>query len=174
LEWCGPQGILFVLNRFISSDEERKELDQRCRTAESLLSSETIASRGLRAALQTAQRTAEDNEWQLQEQLATAKNLLLLEKEGKRELRTKLEPLVEHVTLEKGTPAPVVATAAIAQTTPTASATFKSATYTHTPQGLDRSDSLSNSSPKKHDPERLKNVAQRLSLITRNFDNGDT
>jgi hypothetical protein len=196
-----------VLNRFISSNEERRELDQRMRTAESQLSHETIASRGLRGALQEAQRAAEDNEWHLQEQLATAKNLLLLEKERNRELqegnrelqeqelrmRAKLEPLYtdQVAKVANGTTVASVATVATATTVATVATVVTAPTLTittptpptsparpfkaaFTPPRNSNSNSNNNSnsqgSTKKHDTERMKNVAQRLSLLTRTFD----
>mmetsp|Transcript_21896 Transcript_21896/g.36652 ORF Transcript_21896/g.36652 Transcript_21896/m.36652 type:complete len:250 (-) Transcript_21896:1844-2593(-) len=90
LEWCGSQGILFVLNQFIESDQERKELLLQSRRTSNVLESESVANSGLRNQLKKLQRSSEDNEWHLQEQLASVNNALVIEREINQDLRDKL------------------------------------------------------------------------------------
>lgn len=90
LEWCGAHSFLFMASRYLSTTRKIQETEQRCRLIETSLSSESQNVAQLRKQLKQAQLAAEDNDWQLQEQLAHASNMLHMEKESNNELRATL------------------------------------------------------------------------------------
>jgi len=90
LEWCGSHSFLFMASRYLSTVRKIQEAELKLKVAESSLSSESQNVAQLRKQLKQAQLAAEDNDWQLQEQLAHASNLLHVEKETNVELKSKL------------------------------------------------------------------------------------
>jgi len=90
LEWCGSHSFLFMASRYLSSVRRVHEMEQKLKVLEGSFSAEMQNVLQLRKQLKQAQLAAEDNDWQLQEQLAHASNILHLEKETNSELRTRL------------------------------------------------------------------------------------
>ena len=90
LEWCGSQSFLFMASRYLGTQRKIQELEAKCKALEASLGSETLNISQLRKQLKQAQLAAEDNDWQLQEQLAHTSNIVSLEKETNNELRGKL------------------------------------------------------------------------------------
>lgn len=90
LEWCGSQSFLFMASRYLGTQRKIHELEAKCKALDASLSSETLNMGQLRKQLKQAQLAAEDNDWQLQEQLAHASNVVSLEKDANNELRGKL------------------------------------------------------------------------------------
>ena len=82
-----------MVNKLIENEVEIRSLEARYATSESCLDNEVSTSRTLRSQLTRAQREAQDVEWQYQEQLATAGNMLQLEKELSRELHRQIAQL---------------------------------------------------------------------------------
>ena len=88
LEWCGSQSYLFMAQKLlnqeqsiINSEKRIIEIEEKCKLIEGLLSKESGISNNLKKQLKQTQLNAEDNEWQLQEQLAQMNNMLQLERE---------------------------------------------------------------------------------------------
>lgn len=81
LEWCGSHSFLFVAKRLIEAERATLDFDARCTSAETLLKSEKNTTVNLKKIVKQNQRQAEDNEWQLQEQLAHSNSILIQEKE---------------------------------------------------------------------------------------------
>lgn len=90
LEWCGSHSFLFMASRYLSTVRKIQEAEQKLKALESSLTTEMQNVVQLRKQLKQAQLAAEDNDWQLQEQLAHASNQLHLEKETNSELKGKL------------------------------------------------------------------------------------
>lgn len=72
------------------SEKRIVEIDEKCKMIEGLLSKETGVSNNLRKQLKQSQLNAEDNEWQLQEQLAQMNNILQLEKDSYNDIKNEL------------------------------------------------------------------------------------
>ena len=90
LEWCGSHSFLFLAKRFIEAENKATELESRCASAENVLKTEKGTTANLKKMIKQNQRTAEDNEWQLQEQLAHSNSLIIQEKELSDELTGQL------------------------------------------------------------------------------------
>ena len=90
LEWCGSHSFLFMASRYLSTVRRIQEAEHKLKVLESSLVTETQNVGQLRKQLKQAQLAAEDNDWQLQEQLAHASNVLHMEKEANAELKSKL------------------------------------------------------------------------------------
>ena len=86
-----------MIQKLLDQEESMKrrekritEIEEKCKMIEGLLSKETGVSNNLRKQLKQSQLNAEDNEWQLQEQLAQMNNMLQLERENYNELKNEL------------------------------------------------------------------------------------
>lgn len=79
LEWCGSHSFLFMASRYLSTQRKIQDMEKQ---KQSVLQ--------LRKQLKQAQLAAEDNDWQLQEQLAHVSHILQMEKETSNDLRSKL------------------------------------------------------------------------------------
>jgi len=86
-----------MIQKLLDQEESMKrrekritEIEEKCKMIEGLLSKETGVSNNLRKQLKQSQLNAEDNEWQLQEQLAQMNNMLQLERENYTELKNEL------------------------------------------------------------------------------------
>jgi acetolactate synthase regulatory subunit len=90
LEWCGAASFLFMTTRYLDAQKQKTQLDARCHSLEAAISSESSSINILRKQLKQVQTNAEDTEWQLQDQLAHASNILLMEREANAELRNRI------------------------------------------------------------------------------------
>jgi hypothetical protein len=86
-----------MIQKLLDQEESMKrrekritEIEEKCKMIEGLLSKETGVSNNLIKQLKQSQLNAEDNEWQLQEQLAQMNNMLQLERENYNELKNEL------------------------------------------------------------------------------------
>lgn len=84
------QKLLDQEQSIMKSEKRILEIEEKCKMIEGLLSKETGVSSNLKKQLKQAQLNAEDNEWQLQEQLAQMNNILQLERENYTELKNEL------------------------------------------------------------------------------------
>lgn len=73
LEWCGSHSYLFMASRYMQATSRIAELERRRQLAELSLNKEIANTAGLRKSLKQLQVSAEDTEWQFQEQLAHTK-----------------------------------------------------------------------------------------------------
>lgn len=90
LEWCGAYSIVFLAKKHLSIQHRCAVLEDRCKRLENMISSESSISTSLRKQLKDLQMISQDNEWQLQEQLAHANNSLSIERELLVEMQNKL------------------------------------------------------------------------------------
>lgn len=93
MEWCGHQGYLFLASSYFDSKQKIDYLESKCANLESFVATETSTVTNLRKILKQSQRTAEDTEWQLQEQLAHTNNLLINEREVNLDLKQEISLL---------------------------------------------------------------------------------
>lgn len=101
LEWFGSHGLLFMVNKLIENEVEKRSLEVRFAAKDSSLEDEVGINRSLRSQLTRVQRAAQDMEWKLQEQLAQANTLLQTEKALNAELQSQIAQLntqMEHIS----------------------------------------------------------------------------
>jgi hypothetical protein len=90
LEWCGNTSFLFLAAKYADMTRRYQELELRCESLENMLSSESSSTSYLRKQLKQLQLLSQDNEWQLQEQLAHTNSQLSQEKDANSDLRHRL------------------------------------------------------------------------------------
>lgn len=93
LEWFGNHGFLVVVNKLVEIELENRTLEQRCSATESSVETEISTNRNLRRQLTNLQRTMQDTEWRLQEQIADLNNCIHQEKTANTDLRTQVAAL---------------------------------------------------------------------------------
>jgi len=67
------------------------ELENKIKSVETLLTQEITTTNAMKRQLKQTQLSAEDNEWQLQEQLAQMNNMLVMERHNNNDLKRKLQ-----------------------------------------------------------------------------------
>lgn len=101
MDWFGSHGLLFIVNKLIENEVEKRYLEVRLAAKDSSFEDEVSINRSLRSQLTRAQRAAQDVEWMLQEQLAQANNLLQAEKTHNAQLQGQVSQLntqMEHIS----------------------------------------------------------------------------
>lgn len=93
MEWFGNHGILVVVNKLVEIELENRTLEQRCSATESSVEAEITQNRNLRRQLTNVQRTMQDTEWRLQEQIADLNNTIHQEKSANTNLQAQLTNL---------------------------------------------------------------------------------
>ena len=93
LEWCGAHSYLFMASRYLEATNRANVLEERYESVETSRQEQMTKASELRKSLKQSQLAAEDNEWQFQEQIAHANNLLQIERQGAEELRRTIEEL---------------------------------------------------------------------------------
>lgn len=93
LEWFGNHGLLIVVNKLVEIELENRTLEQRCSATESSVETEISTNRNLRRQLTNVQRTMQDTEWRLQEQIADLNNCVHQEKVANTDLREQVAAL---------------------------------------------------------------------------------
>ena len=81
----------------IESEQVVNALEMKCVSIEGNLKSERSNMEHLKKILKRVQRESEDNEWQLQEQLAHSNSLILQEKEKSEQLISKVDELQNKI-----------------------------------------------------------------------------
>lgn len=97
LEWFGSHGLLFLVNKLIENELEKRCLEMKFSSTEASFEEQVSINRNLRSQLTRAQRAAQDTEWRLQEQLVQAENHLQLEKSQNLTLRNQIDQLNSQV-----------------------------------------------------------------------------
>jgi hypothetical protein len=96
LEWFGSHGILFIVHKLIDNEYEKDALASKCVSHESALETEMALNRSLRRQLSQLQRSSQDSEWRLQEQLAGTVTDLATERAVTLSLRAQIAQLERH------------------------------------------------------------------------------
>lgn len=86
-----------VVNKLVEIELENRILEQRCSATESSVEAEVTQNRNLRRQLTNVQRTVQDTEWRLQEQIATLNNTIHQEKTVNVELRERIASLTRSM-----------------------------------------------------------------------------
>ncbi len=73
------------------SQNRINELENKIKAVETLLNQEITTTNAMKRQLKQTQLSAEDNEWQLQEQLAQMNNMLVMERHNNNDLKSKLQ-----------------------------------------------------------------------------------
>eukprot|EP01032_Pedospumella_encystans_P025004 gene25004-28266_t len=97
LEWFGSHGLLFLVNKLIENELEKRSLEMKFSSTEASFEEQVSINRNLRSQLTRSQRAAQDTEWRLQEQLVQAENHLQLEKSQNLTLRNQIDQLNTQV-----------------------------------------------------------------------------
>lgn len=88
---------MFLVNKLIENELEKRSLETKFSTTETSLEEQVSMNRSLRSQLTRTQRTAQDTEWRLQEQLVQAENHLQMEKSHNATLRNQIDQLNTQV-----------------------------------------------------------------------------
>ena len=98
LEWLGAQSFLFMAQKFTEHENNLKvssrrssDLENAKRSIEIMLNNEIATCSTLRKQIRNVQLSAEDNEWQMQEQLAQINSMLQSERDSNADMKKRLQ-----------------------------------------------------------------------------------
>lgn len=83
LDWCGASALTYVTRKLLETQIQSYEVSIQKHELEQSLIEELEKNKLLRAKVKYVQKTAEDNEWRLQEQVAQMNMLLLTHQNNK-------------------------------------------------------------------------------------------
>jgi hypothetical protein len=93
LDWCGASALTYVTRKLIETQIQSYEASLQKHELEQSLIEELEKNKILRAKVKYIQKTAEDNEWRLQEQVAQMNMLLLTHQNNKENTENFSTPL---------------------------------------------------------------------------------
>ena len=152
-----------MVNKLIENELEKRELENKCVAYENTLETESSLNRNLRRQLTQLQRTAQDSEWRLQEQLASTSTQLQVEKsvaKQRQEEISRLETLLNQNDLSN-----IENESIFGDSSPITSISVTTTPVTSTPAWKDRRSIGSwSGSGSKRQTEKLMRVAERLNI----------
>lgn len=159
---------MFIVHKLIDNEFENRSLENRCAAYESSLETELTLNRSTRRQLAQLQRSSQDSDWRLQEQLAGALTDLAAERAASQSLRAQLSQ-IERQRNELDI-SNIETMSNVGDNSP---ATSESVATTPAAAWRDRrslSSTWSGSGSRGQQAEKLMRVAERLNI---GIDNGD-